>query len=75
MIAIKEENKAIMMTLNTKIEELKVELVVCKVVVGKWVLGVTLIHKIDVPKLEKFKRARSTIENRGEIKIKTWEEF
>ncbi|MBA0694791.1 hypothetical protein Goari_005063 [Gossypium aridum] len=36
MIAIKEENKAIMMTLNTKIEELKVELLVCKMVVGKW---------------------------------------
>ncbi|KAG8496786.1 hypothetical protein CXB51_007968 [Gossypium anomalum] len=62
-------------TLNTKIEELEGEFAVYRVVLGKWVLNATLSHKIDVPKLEKFKGARSTVERRGHATIGTWEEF
>lgn len=62
IIAMKEENEATVTILNTKIEELKGELTVCKDVVGKGVLGTTPSHKIDVPKLEKFKDARSARE-------------
>ncbi|MBA0662823.1 hypothetical protein Goklo_006892 [Gossypium klotzschianum] len=89
MITIKEENEAIMMTLNTKIEELKEELVVCRVVVGKWEIeqyflamgmkdddgkvNIVSMYFIDVALL--WWHCRSIIEKRGEIEIETWEEF
>lgn len=54
--------EATMMTLNTKIEELEGELAMYRVVMEKRVLNVTLRHKIDVPKSEKFNEARSARE-------------
>ncbi|KAH1122420.1 hypothetical protein J1N35_005580 [Gossypium stocksii] len=58
IVAIKEENEAAVTILNTKIEELEGELVVCRVVVGNGVLSATSSHKINVPK-SKYKGARS----------------
>ncbi|MBA0777582.1 hypothetical protein Gotri_005589 [Gossypium trilobum] len=54
-----EENKATVMTLNTRIEELEGELMVYRILMGKKVLGATSSHKIDVLKPKKFKGARS----------------
>ncbi|KAH1120926.1 hypothetical protein J1N35_004086 [Gossypium stocksii] len=51
-----------MTTLNTKIEERRGELAMCKVDVGKEVLSTTLSHKINVPKPKNFKGTRSTRE-------------
>ncbi|MBA0693926.1 hypothetical protein Goari_004265 [Gossypium aridum] len=59
MIVMKEENKAIVMTLNTRIEELEGELMVYRILMGKNVLGAISIHKINVLKPKKFKGARS----------------
>ncbi|MBA0777581.1 hypothetical protein Gotri_005588 [Gossypium trilobum] len=58
-IVMKEENKATLMTLNTRIKELKGELTVYRILIGKKVLGTTPSHKIDVPKPKTFKGARS----------------
>lgn len=53
---MKEENKATVTNLNTKIKELEGELTMCRVVMGKRVLGATPSHNIDVPKSKKFNR-------------------
>ncbi|KAH1037922.1 hypothetical protein J1N35_039665 [Gossypium stocksii] len=55
VITLKEETMATTRALNMSIEELEGELVVCRVDIGKGVLGVTLNRDIDVPKLKKFK--------------------
>lgn len=60
MMTLEEEIEAMITTLNTKIEELKGELIVYEVAVGKGVLGSTLKHKMDVFKLKEFKGKRST---------------
>ncbi|MFQ6624823.1 hypothetical protein Gotur_003680 [Gossypium turneri] len=60
VIALKEETITTMRALNTRIKELDGELVVCRAVVGKEVLGATLNHEIVVPKWEKFKGTMST---------------
>lgn len=60
MMAIKTENKVIVTYLNTKIKDIEGEFALCRVVVRKEVLGTTPNHKVDIPKLENFKRVMST---------------
>lgn len=73
MIAMKEKNKAMVMvlkketkatirTLSTRIKELKRELIMCRVTMGKEVLSATLNQGVDVPKTKHFKEERSTRE-------------
>ncbi|KAK5784709.1 hypothetical protein PVK06_039235 [Gossypium arboreum] len=84
MVILKEETKATMNALNTRIEELQGELVVCRAILGNRFLSATVNYEMDVTKLEKFKRARfakdvdnflSTDEKRGQVIIGTHEEF
>lgn len=53
-MALKEETRAMMRALSIRIEELEGELPMCRVAVGRGVLGVTLNCKINVPKPKKF---------------------
>ncbi|KAH1115365.1 hypothetical protein J1N35_008743 [Gossypium stocksii] len=60
MIALKEEIMAMMKALNKRIKELDEELIMCRAIVGKEVLGATFNRDIVAPKPEKFKGTRST---------------
>ncbi|KAH1055883.1 hypothetical protein J1N35_033948 [Gossypium stocksii] len=52
---MKDENEAIMSALNTKIEDLKGELVVCKAIMGKRVLSATLNQRLMSPNQRSLK--------------------
>ncbi|MBA0670472.1 hypothetical protein Goklo_024952 [Gossypium klotzschianum] len=69
---LKEETMATMMALSTRIEELKGELALCQVAVGKGVASAALSYE-DVLKPKEFVRTRSADKRQGEIG--TWQEF
>ncbi|MBA0637348.1 hypothetical protein Godav_000031 [Gossypium davidsonii] len=72
---LKEETMATMMALSTRIEELKGELALCQVAVGKGVASAALSYE-DVLKPKEFVRTRqgkTTDKRQGEIG--TWQEF
>ncbi|KAK5803434.1 hypothetical protein PVK06_031079 [Gossypium arboreum] len=50
-----DEFEATMSALDEQIEKFNEELVICRVFVGKEVLGVTPNHQMNVPKSENFK--------------------
>ncbi|KAK5803615.1 hypothetical protein PVK06_031263 [Gossypium arboreum] len=75
MMAMKADNEATVAELHTKIEELEGKLTFCHIIVGKRLLGGTPSHKVDAPKLKKFKGARSTDVRCDGTEIETWEEF
>ncbi|MBA0644451.1 hypothetical protein Goklo_028608 [Gossypium klotzschianum] len=58
MMPLKEETMATMKALSTRIEELEVELALCRAAVGEGVLSAALSNE-DVPKLKEFVGTRS----------------
>ncbi|MBA0856846.1 hypothetical protein Goshw_003863 [Gossypium schwendimanii] len=74
--------KAMVPSLQEQMEELKRELFMYKATLGNRVLAITPKPKINVLKLKEFNGTRfamdhcwSTDEKRGEVAIRTWEEF
>ncbi|KAH1072663.1 hypothetical protein J1N35_024991 [Gossypium stocksii] len=73
MIVIKEENEVVVMTLNTKIEELKRELIVYRIKDDDAKVNTASMYFTDVAFL--WWRHRFSYEKRGGTEIVTWEEF
>ncbi|MFQ6635262.1 hypothetical protein Gotur_011726 [Gossypium turneri] len=76
-LAERDENlEDMMLAMKKEMEELKGELTTYKATLSNEILSSRPKQQaMDVPKLDKFKGARSTDEKRGRNAIGTWEEF